>query len=137
MGQKILSLLNASLQDKSKYRIRVFTFRFNATSKVGFSFLHFIFDWKERVASKNTLLTLYIAKQKTKTNKQKTRVSGLCWRSFFFNFMKRSLFVYSNYIIIKKVLLQPCNILMRWILFCKIIITYQWNIKRQTIPFFT
>lgn len=35
MGQKILSLLNASLQDKSKYRIRVFTFRFNATSKVG------------------------------------------------------------------------------------------------------
>lgn len=71
MGQKILSLLNASLQDKSKYRIRVFTFRFNATSKVGvFLFLHFIFDWKKRVASKNTLLTLYIAKKQKQTNKK-------------------------------------------------------------------
>lgn len=125
MGQKILSLLNASLQDKSNYRIRVFYISFLMQFQKCLRFsLH-------SQVSKNTMEAWYCRKHPL--------CSFLCHHYFAYytrkaneSFMKRSLF--RNIKVLNKLnisRMHKWDVIIKLSFFEKKNTTSQWNIKRH------
>lgn len=125
MGQKILSLLNASLQDKSKYRIRVFYISFLMQFQKCLRFsLH-------SQVSKNTMEAWYCRKHPL-CSFSATITSFITLRKANESFMKRSLF--RNIKVLNKLnisLMHKWDVVIKLSFFEKKNTTSQWNIRRH------